>query len=87
MRYRIFEPEEAKRRVTFSNNLRYIINNGPLGQAALAKKIGVSQSMISAYARGKTYPNEERIREIADALGCTVDNLFDEMYEPVFDNK
>ena len=78
----IMKPEEARRRLIFSNNLRYLIHNGPVGAIELAKKIGVSTSTVYGYSRGPAFPTEERIQQIADGLGVTVDDLFDDTYAP-----
>lgn len=78
----IFKPEEAQRRLIFTNNLRYLLNNGPISAVGLAKKLGVSPKTIYGYSRGPAFPTEERIAQIAEALGVTVDDLFDDTYAP-----
>ena len=82
MKFQIMKPEEANRRVLFCNNLRYMLNNGPINHTELAKRLGLSYASIISYSKGRTFPNDERIRQIADALECTVEDLFDETYAP-----
>ena len=79
---KIPDQEEIKRAALFSNNLRWMLRNGPIKNSELARKIGVSPATIGLYARGRAFPNDERIRQIADALECTVNDLFDDTYIP-----
>ena len=79
---KIPDQENVKRAALFSNNLRWMLRNGPIGNSELARKIGVSPAAIGSYARGRVFPNEERIQQIAEALNCSVDELFDDTYIP-----
>lgn len=50
----------------------------------LAKTVGVSQSMISAYERGIKYPSRETLKKLANALGVSMDAIAgDDSNEPV----
>ena len=44
-------------------------------RAELARKLGVSNQVISSYARGKTTPDYDRLRLIANCLGVSIDYL------------
>ena len=77
-----FNDEYVTKATLFASNLRFILNNGPINRSDLAKKIGMSPKTISSYALGRIFPDEERVRQIADALGCTVDDLYDDTYAP-----
>ena len=44
-------------------------------QDELAKKLGVTQNVISKWEKGYCAPKTARLRDVADALGCTVDEL------------
>lgn len=44
-------------------------------QVELAERSGVSQQAISFYEIGRSYPNLDNAKKIADALGVTVDEL------------
>lgn len=46
-----------------------------ISQVDLAKKIGVTQGLVSVWESGKYLPRAEKLPLIADALGCTVDDL------------
>ena len=76
------KPEEADRRLLFCNNLRDLVRNGPVNALTLAKKTGLSTKTIYSYMRGNTYPDDEKIQRLADGLGVTVDDLFDDTYAP-----
>ena len=69
--------EEANRRLLFCNNLRDKLRHGPINPAELSRRTDISVSLIYSYMRGRTFPNEDRIRQLADGLECTVDDLFD----------
>lgn len=78
----ISKPEEANRRLLFCNNLRDIIRHGPIGVAELSKITGFSTVTIYNYYYGTTFPPEDRIQILADALGVTVNDLFDDTNAP-----
>lgn len=82
MKLRIAKEEDANRAVLFSGNLRFMLDNGPINRAELARRIDVSANTVGMYALGRIFPSEERIEQIANALGCTVEELFDDTYAP-----
>ena len=45
-------------------------------QLELAAITGINNSSISNYEDGKHYPNANNARKLADALGCTIDDLY-----------
>lgn len=47
-----------------------------LTQAELAEKIDVEQETISRFERGATLPPLGRLADIADALSCSLEDLF-----------
>jgi ribosome-binding protein aMBF1 (putative translation factor) len=47
-----------------------------LSQEALAYRVGLEQTDISKFERGKEKPNEARARKIAEALGLDEGDLF-----------
>ncbi len=58
-----------------SRAIRRLRNTAGLTQVELAEKIGVSQGSLSAYESGKDTPSIKTLIRIADALGCTLDEL------------
>lgn len=81
---RILPEEEVKRRVLFADNLKYLIRVKGLSAGKVANRMGkgVYASTIYSYVHGDTFPDDERIAKLAEALECTVDDLFDDSYLP-----
>ena len=48
-----------------------------LSQAELARRVNISQSMLSQIEKGIKNPSLLVGKEIADALGCSVDRLLE----------
>ena len=82
MHVMILSEEEANRRLVFCNNLRDIVRNGPIGAVELAKRTNFSVGTIYSYMRGNVLPSDDKIEQLADALGVTRDDLFDETNAP-----
>ena len=72
--------DETIVRKTFGNNLQKMLPFSGMNQQELADKVEVSRVMLSKYIRGKSVPSVIVARKIANALGCTVDELFDDTY-------
>ena len=47
-----------------------------LSQAELAAMLNVGQSAIAAWETGVAYPNANKLPLIAEALNCSIDDLF-----------
>lgn len=45
-------------------------------QGNLAQKLGVTQSMVAKWEVGGSYPRGELLTRLADALNCSIDELF-----------
>lgn len=56
-------------------NIRRIRENKGMTQAYLAERAGISQAMLCQIERGTRNPSLQVGREIADAVGCTLDDL------------
>ena len=72
---KIFTGEEAKLIVNLSYNIRYTIDDKNTSAAEVARKAGISPSVIYNCIRGQTLPSYENVRKIAEALGCSVNDL------------
>ena len=46
-----------------------------LKQADLARKLNVGQSAVSMWETGLAMPRTDKLPELAEILGCTVDEL------------
>lgn len=47
-------------------------------QEELAERVGTARSALAMWEAGKSNPRIETLRKVADALGCTVDDLLRE---------
>lgn len=47
-------------------------------QVNLAKTLGVGQPSLCAWETGKAQPTADKLPTLAKALGCTIDDLFEE---------
>lgn len=59
----------------FADNLKMIMTERGITQADLSKLTGIGRSSISQYLSGKNEPTPERKVIIAEAVGCSVDEL------------
>lgn len=67
-------------RKEFSANLEKMIPYSGLTKSELAKKLGITNAMLSRYLRGTSMPSVDKAYKIARAIGCRVDELFDDTY-------
>lgn len=62
-------------REVFKKNLPYYMARADMNQSELAKAVGRTKSTVTCWIQGKAYPRIDVIQSIADALGCTTDDL------------
>ena len=68
------------------NRIRKLrVENDDLSQAQLARQIDISRQTLNAIERGQRLPSLEIAHRIADALECTLDDVF--RYESEFPAK
>lgn len=70
-------PDENNWLMNFGNNLEKIMRKRGANQTWLSRETGIQQPSISRIVRGKRTASNYEIRLIADALDCTVSELFD----------
>lgn len=46
-------------------------------QSELAQMLGVSQANISQWETGEAFPRADKLPQLAEILGCKIDDLFD----------
>lgn len=56
--------------------IRNYRKNLNITQAELAEKLSVSQGLIAQFERGSKIPSMILGKELATALGCTIDELY-----------
>ncbi len=61
-----------------SFNIKAMRKAAGLTQMDLAEKIGVGQPTIAMWENGVAMPTSSRLPHIAEVLGCSIDDLFDE---------
>lgn len=59
----------------FSEGLKYAMAQADMSQSALSEKSGCSKAAISQYLSGKNTPGPAKVKELADALGVSVEYL------------
>lgn len=75
-----YSEDESVRRKAFGQNLMKIISGCGISQNELAEKIGITNAMLSRYIHGTSMPSADKAHMIANAIGCTMDELFDDTY-------
>ena len=64
--------------MTLPENLRRIRKARSMTQTELAERVGVLQKDISRYERGQHVPSIQMLKDIAEVLGVTVNDLIEE---------
>lgn len=64
--------------MTFQNNLRSFRERAKLTQTELAEVLNVSQGVVWFWEIGRNLPEASKLPDLVRALGCTVDELFQE---------
>lgn len=59
----------------FTTNLVTLRSSAKLTQSELARRLNSSRQQIWKWENGVSRPNADQLVPIADALGCTVDEL------------
>lgn len=67
-------------RLDFKRKLQLMMNRKWVNQEELAKRIKSTQPMISRYLTGESIPGAITLKKIADALGCSTDDFYEDNY-------
>ena len=59
----------------FSNNLQHVIAKKKIQKKELAKQLGITNAMLSRYIHGAATPSVYKACQIANALGCDINDL------------
>lgn len=62
-------------KLTFSEILQEIMLEKSLNQTALAEKIGVKQSQVSEWIKGKSKPGYDNLRSLSENLDISAERL------------
>ncbi len=63
--------------MSVGDNIQRLREAQDISQAEMARRVSISQSMLSQIEKGIKNPSLLVGKEIADALGCSVDRLFE----------
>lgn len=63
--------------MSVGDNIQRLREEQDISQAELARRVNISQSMLSQIEKDIKNPSLLVGKEIADTLGCSVDRLFD----------
>lgn len=74
------DADESIMRKGFGSNIQKMLPFSGMTKAELAAKVGVSSVMMSKYIQGKSSPSAVVAYRIANALGCRLNELFDDTY-------
>ncbi|MGC4019709.1 MAG: helix-turn-helix transcriptional regulator [Muricomes sp.] len=61
--------------MSFGENLQFYRKNKDITQEQLAEELGVSRQTISKWEAGTSYPEMEKILQLCDMFGCSMDLL------------
>jgi len=64
-------------RQDISRNLRRKMREGRLTNKSLAARMKIAHSTVSEMVAGHRLPSALRLKQLADALGCTTDELLE----------
>ena len=59
----------------FSTNLKNIMEKQKITQAKISRDLGLHKSSVSQWVNGENFPNQEKLKMLADYLGATTDEL------------
>ena len=60
----------------FGKRLRWLRQKVGMTQRELGEKVGTSDAMISYYESGRVVPSAERLEDLADVFGVSMDALW-----------
>lgn len=66
---------EADLLITFSDNLRYMMNEHCINQSELSRESGISRQSINSYLNAQRMPSLKAVVNLSYALNCDLDDL------------
>lgn len=61
--------------LAFGQNLQSKIKDSGFTQGEIADRVDVSRQIFSRYMHGKAVPSAYKVKQLADVLNCTTDDL------------
>lgn len=59
------------------NGIKFLRERASLTQLELATVLNVKQASVSRWENGDSMPSADKLPELAKALGCSIDDLYD----------
>lgn len=75
-----YEGDEESRRKEFGSNLEKMLSLSGMSKGEIAEKLGITNAMLSRYLRGTSMPSADKACQIANIVGCRVEEFFDNTY-------
>lgn len=75
-------PQDIENREYFSRQLNKIMKSKGIRQIDISNALDIPKSTLTGYVKGRTLPNEENSRKIADLLGVPI-YAFDKRFQPI----
>lgn len=75
-----YDEDDTARRKAFGANLEKLIPLSGMTKGELAENLGITNAMMTRYLKGTSMPSAVKAYQLASALGCRVDDLFDDTY-------
>ena len=60
------------------SNIKWLLLKNNLTQEEAAKRLGYSKPMVNAWANANSFPKWDKAKKLADLLGCSIDELYEE---------
>ena len=67
------------------NRIRHLRSERTMTQATLARRLGVTKSVVSAYENGMRYPSYDVLLKLSDTFGVSTDYLLGNPRQNVID--
>ena len=75
-------PQDIENREYFSNQLNKIMKEKGIRQIDISNGLNIPKSTLTGYVKGRTLPNEENSKKIADLLGVPI-YAIDKRFKPI----
>ncbi|WP_241672672.1 helix-turn-helix domain-containing protein [Streptococcus parasanguinis] len=75
-------PQDIENREYFSNQLNKIMKEKGIRQIDISNALNIPKSTLTGYVKGRTLPNEEKSKKIADLLGVPI-YAIDKRFKPI----
>lgn len=75
-------PQDIENREYFSNQLNKIMKDKGIRQIDISNALNIPKSTLTGYVKGRTLPNEENSKKIADLLGVPI-YAIDKRFKPI----